>query len=258
MPGPDLALLVDAARRAGKIAGRYWRSTHKSWDKPEGAGPVTEADLAVDKMLRQTLLEARPDYGWLSEESEDDPARLSARRVFIVDPIDGTRAFMAGETHFSHALAVVEDGRVIAGVVYLPMADKLYTAERGGGAYLNGAPIAASARTELDGARLIATSHALAAAHWPHGIPTLDRHFRASLAYRIACVADGSFDATLTFRPCWEWDIAAGALIAAEAGAVVTGPHGEALSFNAERPLSPGLLAAPPILHEAFLRKLGA
>ncbi len=257
MPGPDLALLTEAAKRAGRIAARYWRTTHQSWDKPEGAGPVTEADLAVDRMLRETLLAERPDYGWLSEETEDDPARLAARRCFIVDPIDGTRAFMAGEKNFSHALAVAEAGKVVAAVIFLPMADKLYSAEAGGGSFLNGAAIRASDRTRLEGARVLAASHALAPANWPKGVPPVERHFRASLAYRMARIADGSFDATFTFRPAWEWDIAAGALICAEAGALATDPAGAALGFNREKPVAPGLLVAPPILHEELLRQLG-
>jgi myo-inositol-1(or 4)-monophosphatase len=257
LPGPDLALLVEAAEEAGRIARRYWRAKPKAWEKPGGEGPVTEADLAVDGMLRKRLLAARPGYGWLSEETEDSSARLAADRVFIVDPIDGTRAFMAGEEGFSHALAVVEAGRVLAAVVYLPVAGKLYTAEAGRGAFLNGARLAPVPRAELEGARVLAASAALAAAHWPGGVPPVERHFRASLAHRLCLVADGSFDAVLTFRPCWEWDVAAGSLIAAEAGIVATGPSGEALRFNVERPLAPGLLVAAPALHEAFLRQRG-
>ena len=254
MPGPDLALLVEAAEEAGRIARRYWRAKPKAWEKPGGEGPVTEADLAVDAMLRKRLLAARPGYGWLSEETEDDPARLAADRVFIVDPIDGTRAFMAGEEGFSHALAVAEAGRITAAVVYLPAADKLYTAEAGGGAQLNGRALVPATRDRLEGARVLASAQALGPAHWPGGPPPVERHFRASLAHRLCLVADGSFDATLTFRPAWEWDIAAGALIATEAGVAATGPMGEPLRFNSAQPLVPGLVVANPLLHEALLR----
>jgi myo-inositol-1(or 4)-monophosphatase len=245
--------LIDAAREAGKIALGYWRKNPRYWEKDGGAGPVSEADLAVNAILAEKLRAARPDYGWLSEESEDDPARLSAARVFILDPIDGTRAFLAGEKGFSHALAVVEAGRVIAGVVYLPAAEKLYEAEAGEGARLNGAAIRPSGHETADGARILASSHALRTEHWPKGVPKAERHFRPSLAYRICRVADGSFDATLTFRPCWEWDIAAASLIAEEAGASVTGGEGEALAFNAPIPRAQGLIAAPPALHVALL-----
>lgn len=254
MPGPDLALLIEAAEAAGRIARRHWRAAPRQWEKAGGAGPVTEADLAIDRMLRERLLAARPGYGWLSEETEDDTARLSADRVFVMDPIDGTRAFIAGETGFAHALAVVAGGQAMAGVVYLPAAGKLYAAERGKGATLNGAPIRTGTREVLAGATVLAAGHALAPANWPKGAPAVERHFRTSLACRLCLVAEGRFDATLTFRPAWEWDVAAGALIAEEAGAVATGARGEPLAFNGDPPLVPGLLVAPPLLHEAFLR----
>ena len=120
MPEADLDLLIAAAQEAGQLALGYWRNRPREWDKGDGAGPVTEADLAVDARLRARLTAARPDHGWLSEESPDDGSRLGRRRLFVVDPIDGTRAFIAGETGWALALAVVEDGRVTAGVVHLP------------------------------------------------------------------------------------------------------------------------------------------
>ncbi len=254
MPENDLALLVEAAEAAGRIAARYWQHQPQQWEKPDGAGPVTEADIAIDTMLRERLLAARPDYGWLSEETEDTPARLAASRTFVIDPIDGTRAFIAGERGFSHALAVVEGGRVSDAVVFLPMAERLYSASRGHGAWMNGRPIAASRRAELRGAAVLAASHALAPAHWRQGVPDVDRHFRASLAHRLCRVADGSFDATLTFRPVWEWDAAAGALIAEEAGAIATTGDGGVLIFNAAAPLVQGLIVAPPVLHAAIMQ----
>ena len=116
MPERDLALLTDAAREAGLIALRYWRRNPQVWDKGGEHGPVTEADLAVNDMLKARLLAARPDHGWLSEETPDDPARLSRECVFIIDPIDGTRAFIAGEDTFAVSLAVVEQGIPVAGV----------------------------------------------------------------------------------------------------------------------------------------------
>ena len=143
MPDPDLALLEAAAREAGELALGYFGRPGAVREKPGGHGPVTEADLAVDAMLRERLLAARPDYGWLSEESEDDPARLGASRLFVVDPIDGTRAFVAGQRFWAHSLAVVAAGEAVAGVVHLPMLGRTYAAVRGGGARLNGAPIAA-------------------------------------------------------------------------------------------------------------------
>lgn len=253
----DLALLERWAREAGEVACRFWRQAPETWHKPEGAGPVTEADLAVDALLRRELMAARPAYGWLSEETEDDPARLSARRVFVVDPIDGTRAFVEGAPDWALSLAVVEDGRPLAGVVWLPARDKLYAATRGGGARLGGKPIHVSPRETLEGARVLTGRAALAAEHWvDEEPPELERRFRSSLAYRLCLVAEGRFDAMLMLRPTWEWDIAAGALMVTEAGGRATDRHGEELTFNTPRAQADGIVAAGPALQPALLARL--
>ncbi|WP_425050847.1 3'(2'),5'-bisphosphate nucleotidase CysQ [Psychromarinibacter sp. S121] len=257
MPESDADLLSVAAEEAAKIALRYWRSDQTIRDKGNGAGPVSEGDLAVDTYLRKTLTAARPDYGWLSEETPDNPERLSAKRVFIVDPIDGTRAYIDGQTTWAHSLAVVENGRTIAAVVHLPKLDKTYRAELGGGALLNGKPLAASRRAALDGAEVLASRPVMDAAHWPGGVPNIERHFRPSLAYRLCLVAEGRFDAMITLRPTWDWDIAAGVLIAAESGALATDAAGAALRFNSQGAQSPGCIVASSAMHKAFLDHLG-
>lgn len=257
MPAPDdLTLLTAAARQAGEIAARHWKRDPDVWHKPGEAGPVTEADIAVDRMLREELTAARPDYGWLSEETPDGPARLAADRVFIVDPIDGTRAFIDGSRSFAHSLAVAEQGRVTAAVVYMPMLDRLYAAALGQGATLNAASLTASTADEEADAQILATKPNLFAKHWPGGVPPVSRHFRSSLAYRLALVGEGRFDGMITLRDTWEWDIAAGALIATEAGAAVTDRFGQPLRFNRARPLLPGVLAASPGIHRRFLARL--
>jgi myo-inositol-1(or 4)-monophosphatase len=218
---------------------------------------LTEADIAIDRVLRADLLAARPDYGWLSEETEDDGARVQAERVFIIDPIDGTRAFIDGQESFSHSIAVAEDGEVIAGVVYLPMKDRLYAAARGAGATLNGAPIRVSASEEA-GARVLATRPNVEPRHWPGGVPPFERVYRPSLAYRLALVAEGRFDGMATFRETWEWDIAAGAILVAEAGGLATDGRGAALRFNNAVPKAAGVMAAGRPLHRGLLkRRLG-
>lgn len=251
----DLALLVDAARIAGRIALRYWKRNPKTWEKGD-EGPVTEADLAVNEALGKHLRAARPAYGWLSEETPDDPDRLTREHVFILDPIDGTRAFIAGEDSFSHALAIARGGQVTAGVVYLPALDRLFAATATGPATLNGQPIAASSRAGLDGATLLTPAANMAPQHWPGGVPDVKRSFRASVAYRLALVAQGRFDGMLSFRAGWEWDIAAGALIATRAGATVTDRTGAPLAFNRPDPRTNGLIAAAPGLHSALRARL--
>jgi len=252
---PDLALLRDAAHAAGMIARRHFRTEMHIEHKPGGAGPVSVADIEIDTMLRNRLLAARPGYGWLSEETPDSRARQGASAVFIVDPIDGTRAFIDGQESFAHSLAVAHDGVITAAVVYLPQMDQLFEAVPGGGARLNDTPIRAR-DAALEGARVLAGKPQLAPELWPGGVPPVERHFRPSLAWRMCLVAEGRFDAMITLRDAWEWDIAAGALIAEEAGARVSDRHGKPLRFNSEAARSPGVLAAGPAIHAGLLARL--
>jgi myo-inositol-1(or 4)-monophosphatase len=248
LPESDLDLLLAAAREAAGIALRHWRRDPKVWEKGVD-GPVSEADYEVDAYLRDHLRAARPDYGWLSEETPDDLAQRRTARVFIVDPIDGTRAYIGGETTWAHSLAVVEDGQPVAAVVHLPVRKKTYAAARGQGATLNGTPLAASDRAEVAGSTFLAARTSFEAQHWKGPVPQVDRAFRPSLAYRLALVGEGRFDGMLTLRPTWEWDVAAGALIATEAGAAVTDRRGRPLTFNNLDPRLDGILAAGRRLH---------
>lgn len=255
-PERDLALLVEAAYRAGKIALHYWGNNPHVRDKGDGQGPVTEADIAVNDMLADTLRTARPDYGWLSEETPDDIARLDCEHVFIIDPIDGTRAFIAVDPGFSHALAVARFGHVTAAVVYLPAKDRLYTATALTAALRDHAAIHASDRTDPEGATVMTSKGNFDPEHWNGPPPQVQRLFRPSLANRLCLVADGTADALLTLRPTWEWDIAAGSLIAARAGATATDRHGNPPIFNRLRPQSDGLLVAPTRLHANLAARL--
>ena len=257
----DLALLTEAARDAGRIALRYTGRAARSWDKPEGAGPVTEADLAVNAMLEERLRGARPGYGWLSEETEDNPDRLRRDRVFIIDPIDGTRSFLDGSKSWAHSLAVAVAGQVVAAVIYLPARDRLYSAAAGCGAFLNGVPIRAAQTGGLAGglagADILAARPNLEPQHWRDGQPPrFARSYRPSLAYRMALVAEGRFDGMLTLRPSWEWDIAAGDLILREAGARCTDRAGAALVFNNPLPKLDGVVAGPAAIHAALAAAL--
>ena len=256
MPALDLALLTEAAREAGRIALRYWRRDPQVWDKGGEHGPVTEADLAVNDMLKTKLLAARPDYGWLSEETPDNADRLAVDTVFIIDPIDGTRAFVAGEETWAHSLAVAHKGKIMAGVVYLPAIDRIYTVSETSPPMKDGLPIAASGRDRLEGANILTTKANMVPEMWPGGVPEIMRSFRASLAYRLCLAAEGRFDGMLTLRDAWEWDIAAGSLIAERAGAVVTDRLGRDLQFNRPTALAEGVLALPPKVHAEALQRL--
>lgn len=251
----DLDLLLDAARTAGEIARSYFERSPDIWDKPGGQGPVTEADLHVNRQLEADLQTARPDYGWLSEETEDTSSRQKTERQFIIDPIDGTRAFIQGSKDWAHSLAIVEGGRVKQAVVYVPMRDALFWAEVGRGAFLNGKPIASRRETELAKSTILSAKPNLDPKYWAGSVPPFKRSFRSSLAYRLALVAQGQFDGMLTLRPTWEWDVAAGALIVAEAGGTASDRRGRTPVFNNQHPQISGMVAGGGV-HEALLSAL--
>jgi myo-inositol-1(or 4)-monophosphatase len=250
----DLDLLIDAAREAGSLALDHRAKGLKIWSKSEGS-PVTDADMAADALLTQRLRGARPDYGWLSEETPDGPERLTCSRLFVVDPIDGTAAFMKGRPWWTVALAVVEDGQPVAAVVHAPAIGETFAAARGEGATLNGARIQASDVTSLDDAAMLADARLLDRPIWSEPWPTMRVAKRDSIAYRMALVAGGAFDAALALTPKWDWDVCAGALIAEEAGGRVSDHHGRPYSFNHPDPRQASLVCSGPGLHALILNR---
>lgn len=247
-------LITEAALAGGEIAMQFFRHHCEQWEKPDDLGPVSEADMAVNTLLIDRLLTARPEYGLLSEETEDGAERLSRDRVFIIDPIDGTRSFLKGETGFAIAIAVVERGALIASVVHLPARGETYSAALGQGAALNGSNIAPSSRRDLAGASALGASASYRADHWPGGLPGLERTYRHALQWRLCLIASGAYDLMATMRDAFEWDVAAGALIATEAGAAITDRDGNDMVFNSPGAKVPGILIAPPGLHRDLVR----
>ncbi|MEM9715612.1 MAG: 3'(2'),5'-bisphosphate nucleotidase CysQ [Pseudomonadota bacterium] len=252
MQETDLDLLKNAVTAASPIAEKFFKADPTIWDKGDGQGPVTEADLAIDKCLNEILISARPDYGWLSEETDDDPARLEKDTVFIVDPIDGTRAFIAGQVNFAIAIAVAHKGEVTAAVVHMPIKGVTYAAERGYGATKNEKRMAVTNTPHADGARMLASGGTFNADLW-QDVPSVERHFRSSLAYRICLVAEGRFDAAAALRPTWEWDMAAGDLIMHEAGGLCTTRTGAIAQYNSKSACQDGLVIANPDLHKQLM-----
>lgn len=250
----DLALLADAAREAGELALGYLRRGVKIRNKP-GGSPVTDADLAVDALLTERLRAARPDYGWLSEETADDPARLKRDRLFIVDPIDGTAAYMKGKPWWTVALCVAEHGLPVAAVVHAPAIGETYAAVAGQGASLNGAAIAASTVARLEDAAVLAGPAMFQGPQWTTPWPQMRLEKRNSIAYRMALVGAGAFDAALALTPKWDWDVAAGALIACEAGAVTSDHRGRPYRFNRPTPRQGSLVCAAPALHPLIIER---
>ena len=231
---------------------------HKGPDQP-----VTDADLAADALLAERLLADRADYGWLSEETVDRPARLERRRVWVVDPIDGTRSFIAGYPEFAISIGLVEDGRPVVGVIHNPARDEMFWALRGEGAFLREGGAGGEARrlavAPLAGGTLpslLASRSELRRGEFD-GLQDHEIHEVGSTAYKMAGVAAGRAHAFLSRGPKSEWDVAAGTLIVQEAGGVVTDLGGRDLRFNRADTRIDGILAAGPGAHAGMLRRPG-
>ncbi|MFD1107048.1 inositol monophosphatase family protein [Sphingobium olei] len=254
MPADDpfLRAVVSAAADAADHALTLWAGGEtrvRQWEKVPGH-PVCEADLAVDAMLRERLAAIDPGAGWLSEETADTVHRLGVPRVWVVDPIDGTRDYLRGRPGWAVSVALVEDGAVRLGVLAAPARNETWIAQAGRGATRNGVLLRAGDRTRLPGARVPADQ-----------LPRQDRDLVAvakpnSIALRMAMVAADDADLVATVRWGNEWDVAASALICAEAGAVVTDALGVPLRFNRPQPTAFGLLCAAPGIHAAAVERL--
>ena len=249
------ALLADAAREAGDaIAMKYFREgghTAAQVHAKSGGSPVTEADLAVDKFLHERLRGALPRAGWLSEETADSPERLNRHDVLVVDPIDGTRAFVAGLTSWAVSVALVSGERPVAGVVYVPALGQLYAASAGGGATRDGAPIRTAEAPGLAGATVVGPQ-TFVGAFAARGHMTFAEKV-PSLACRFVRIADGTFDIGMSSANAHDWDMAAADLILTEAGGLLTDGTGAKLAYNKAVPRHPPLFGAGQSLHPAVL-----
>lgn len=253
LPSIDLAQTATAAAavvaEAGAIALGFFRRSAERWTKADNS-PVTEADLAVDRFLKERLPPLVPDAAWLSEETADTAERLAARRVWIVDPIDGTRSFIEGIPEWVISVALVEDGRPILAVVLNPSTDEAFAAEEGAGARLSGKPILATGGTELAGA-LVAGPNLLLQAFDRFGIERSP--WVHALANRLARVAAGRLDAAVARNDAYDWDIAAAHLLIVEAGGVLTDVAGRPPVYNRPVPRHGALLASGPGRHAVLL-----
>ncbi len=243
--------LTSAVRDAGEVALKTFKGDLRHWTKA-GDSPVSEADMAVDALLKQRL--AMPDIGWLSEETEDDRTRLDASRIWIADPIDGTRAYIAGLPDWTIAVALVEEGRPLLGCVYAPVTDELFFAEAGKGATCNGARISVTDSVDLTGARMNGPRRAMEDIQKMQ--PTLQVLPRIhSLALRFCRVAQGELDGAYAGGNSKDWDLAAADLLVHEAGGLLTSLAGEAVLYNRTEPVHVPLVAAGRLRSPA-LRKL--
>ncbi len=243
-----IAVALDAAR---VVFRRFTPGTIEAEYKI-GHDPVTEADRAVDEVLRQNLL--REGEGWLSEESVDDKSRLSKSRVWIVDPLDGTREFVAGIPEFCVSIGFVENGRPVAGGIYNPATDEVILGAIDSGVRYNGTPARSSRRTALQGSLILASRSEVKRGEWKQfqGGP-FEIRAMGSVAYKLALVAAGRADVTFTLTPKHEWDVAAGAALVLSAGGVVTTLDNRELRCNQKNPLLAGLIGCGPNLSKELI-----
>jgi len=246
----ELAAEIAAiAAEAGRIAMDRWETDFRRWEKVPGS-PVCEVDLEIDAMLRDRLSALVPDAGWLSEETVDNSDRLENERVWVVDPIDGTRDYIRARPGWCVSVALVEHGQPLIGVLDAPARGEAWIAEAGKGARRNGVRLQTGERTMLAGSRVPSDQ-----------LPKVDADLTAvarpnSIALRIAMVAAGEADLLATLRWGNEWDIAAAVLIATEAGAIATNAFGSALGFNTPDAEAFGVLVTVPGIHAAAVERL--
>ncbi|MGI9492488.1 MAG: 3'(2'),5'-bisphosphate nucleotidase CysQ [Geminicoccaceae bacterium] len=239
----DLALLSTAVAEAGSIALRHFRNGSRQWQKGPGQ-IVTEADIEIDQTLHEILIGARPDDGWLSEERPDDGSRHRCKRVWVVDPIDGTRSFAEGTPEFTISVALVEGGRPVLASVFNPATEEHFQAMAGQGARLGAHPLKPSNHLEIEGAKLLVSSTETKKRQWPKKMPGAAFTTIGSLAYKLALVAAGRFDGLVSLRSSNDWDLAAAALLIQETGGWLGDASGQALKLNGPTMRHAGLVAA--------------
>jgi myo-inositol-1(or 4)-monophosphatase len=259
----ERAVAEAAAREAGAIVKRYYEKPIEQVAKTDkGAGRdenwLTQADSESNDLLESRLRGAFPDYGWLSEETKDSPERLAKERVWIVDPLDGTREFTLRVPEFCVCVALVEKGRPVVGVEYNPATDRLYSAALGAGTTMNGAPARVSRTEHVALAQVLASRSEDKRGEWEPFKQYCHVVLTGSVAYKLAELSVGNGDATFTLTPKNEWDICAGSILVEEAGGQVTGLDGKPLVFNQPSPLRPGMIASNRVLHAGLMTLIEA
>lgn len=250
---PDYAAVISAVQQAADLAHRQWRDgavpAAKVWEKSKG-DPVSEIDLAVDSMLKKRFAAILPDAAWLSEETVDDPVRLAAQRVWLVDPIDGTRDYIKGRSGWCVSVALVDNGVPVFAIMAAPAQSKLWVAKAGDGVTCNGERLSASTRKGFAGSRVPTD----ALSQVDHDLTIVEKP--NSIAMRMTMVACDRADLVATLRWGHEWDVAAAHLVAQEAGAVVTNALGQPILYNKPDPKDFGLICSAPDIHTAAVERL--
>jgi len=255
----ELEVAVDAARAAGALVRHWYEGTVTVRDKSHD-NPLTEADTEANQCIHEHISTAFPHDGWLSEETKDSPGRLHKARVWIIDPLDGTKEFLLRIPEFCVCIALAEAGQPVLGVSYNPVTDELFAGGPGHGVTLNGAAVHVSDVRDLARARMLASRSETKRGEWTEFEAELSVEVTGSVAFKLALIAAGRGDATFSLTPKNEWDICAGAALIAGAGGRITDRHGDLLRFNQPDPWRPGIIASNGVLHDpivAMLRRHG-
>lgn len=259
MASRELTAAIEAAHAAGAIIRARYEGSYSVREKGRDS-PVTEADTDADRRIQALIRGAFTHDGWLSEETRDSPERLGKARVWVVDPLDGTKEFIHHIPEFCVSIALVEHGVPVLGVCYNPIRDELFAAERGSGVTYNRTPVHVSDAGDLATARVLASRSEAARGEWDAFQTSLQVELTGSVAYKLALIAAGRGDATFSLTPKNEWDICAGAGLITEAGGRITNRYGDLLRFNQPDTRQPGIIASNGRLHApiiALLRRHG-
>lgn len=248
-------LVKESILEAGKLALKWFKKDPEQWKKDDGS-LVSKADIEINDLLNKLLKNKNPEFGWLSEENEDDKSRLNKKITFVVDPLDGTKAFLEGKKEFSISVAIVKNGLPISGIVFSPSTDEMFEAEKNKGSWKNNKKVIISNYNKLEKCKMIAFKPMFSHPAWKEPWPKMDVENRNSIAYRMALVASGQYDAMMALNSKNDWDIAAGDLLISESGGIVTLHTNKKIIYNTENTKKPSVIGTNKAIHEKIIKRV--
>ncbi len=254
-PSSEHNLVKESILEAGKLAIKWFRKDPEQWEKDDGS-LVSKADIEINDLLNKLLKDKNPEFGWLSEENEDDKSRLDKKITFVVDPLDGTKAFLEGKREFSISVAIVKNGLPISGIVFSPSTDEIFEAEKNKGSWKNNKKVIISNFKKLEKCKMIAFKPMFSHPAWKEPWPKMDIENRNSIAYRMALVASGEYDAMMALNSKNDWDIAAGDLLISESGGIVTLHTNEKIVYNKENTKKPSVIGTNKTIHKKIIKRV--
>jgi len=248
-------LVKESILEAGKLALKWFKKDPEQWKKDDGS-LVSKADIEINDLLNKLLKNKNPEFGWLSEENEDDRSRLNKKITFVVDPLDGTKAFLEGKKEFSISVAIVKNGLPISGIVFSPSTGEMFEAEKNKGSWKNNKKVKISNYNRLEKCKMIAFKPMFSHPAWKEPWPKMDVENRNSIAYRMALVASGQYDAMMALNSKNDWDIAAGDLLISESGGIVTLHTNKKIIYNTENTKKPSVIGTNKAIHEKIIKRV--